>query len=596
MQNVFRNIFSGILALVVLFFSLQSLSLSNDTDKKIDLPKVVQTPLDAIVKEMPVEINNIPFRDNKELYQNDDPGSVVFIYITVRKGNKSENTDSTWQEINNSSKWFYTDNKVVQVGQAEAIVKFGDENGPVPGEVGYGEVVPNATIQIRGASTSLEPQKSYKIELNQGAGKWRGQSTIALNKHIFDPSRLRNKLNFDLMKQIPGMVSLRTQFVHLYVKDETSESKDTVFVDYGLFTQVELPNKAFLKAHLLDSNGQLYKTTFFEFGRYPDQIRLVDDPLFDENTFSSIMEIKGNRDNSKLIKMLDDLNNYDIPIETTFEKYFDAENYFTWMAYNILVGNVDTSSQNFYLYSPQNSDKFYFIPWDYDDSFFRQDREACCGYFPYYSYEYGIANYWGTTLAERVLKTVVYRNMLDTKVLELKDFLSPERINGLLNSYMGVIEKYAFVMPDVQYFPTTKEGMRHDIELMPSEININYNLYLESLETSLPFFLGTPSIVDGSLSFNWDPSYDLNDQGINYHFILAKDVLLQEIIYDQELPNNLSLQTTIPEPGEYFWTVTATNSSGNIQLPFNSLWDSNNTPHSGIKRFYISDDGQVLEK
>jgi spore coat protein H len=398
------------------------------------------------------------------------------------------------------------------------------------------------------------------------------------------------------MKQIPGLVSLRTQFVQLYVKDETSEPEGTAFVDYGLFTQVELPNKAFLKAHLLNSNGQLYKTTFFEFSRYPEQIRLVDDPLFDENIFSSKLEIKGNRDNTKLIKMLDNLNNYEIPIETTFEKYFDAENYFTWMAYNILVGNVDTSSQNFYLYSPQNSDKFYFIPWDYDDSFFRQDREACCGYFPYSSYEYGVANYWGTTLANRVLRSPVYRKILDTKMLELRDFLSPERINGLLNSYMGVVEKYALAMPDLQYFPTTKEGMKRDIELIPTEININYNLYLESLQTPLPFFLGTPNIVDGVLSFNWGSSYNFVPQEITYHFVLAKDLALLDIIYDKELLNNLNLQTSIPEPGEYYWTVTATNSSGKVQLPFNGLRDSDNRRHSGIKRFYISVDGQILEK
>src|SRR6185369_6918071 len=117
------------------------------------------------------------------------------------------------------------------------------------------------------------PQKSFKIELKKGEGTWRGQRTIALNKHVFDPSRVRNKLNFDLLKQVPNMVSLRTQFVHLYVKDETSDPWRSNFEDYGLFTQIELPDKTFLKAHLLDPKGQLYKTTFFEFDRYPDQIR-----------------------------------------------------------------------------------------------------------------------------------------------------------------------------------------------------------------------------------------------------------------------------------------------------------------------------------
>jgi hypothetical protein len=96
------------LALIVVFFSMQSLSPSKKTDNNLNLPKVVKTPLDSIIKATPVSINDIPFRDNPDVYQYDDPGSVVFMYVTIRKGNKSENTDSTWQQINNSSKWFYT--------------------------------------------------------------------------------------------------------------------------------------------------------------------------------------------------------------------------------------------------------------------------------------------------------------------------------------------------------------------------------------------------------------------------------------------------------------------------------------------------------
>lgn len=68
------------------------------------------------------------------------------------------------------------------------------------------------------------------------------------------------------------MVGLRTQFVHLYVKDNTEES-DGKFEDYGIYTQVEQLNKTALKSHGLDSNGQLYKINSFEFYRYEDIIK-----------------------------------------------------------------------------------------------------------------------------------------------------------------------------------------------------------------------------------------------------------------------------------------------------------------------------------
>ena len=86
------------------------------------------------------------------------------------------------------------------------------------GEVGYGENVPNATVQIRGQTSSRNAQKNYKIELKKNKGTWRGQRTINLNKHQTEGMRFRNKLSYDLLKGIPQLMSLRTQFVHLYVK------------------------------------------------------------------------------------------------------------------------------------------------------------------------------------------------------------------------------------------------------------------------------------------------------------------------------------------------------------------------------------------
>ena len=91
--------------------------------------------------------------------------------------------------------------------------------------------------------------------------------------------------------------------------------------------------------------------------------------------------------------MLSDLNNYSVPIETTFPKYFDEENYFTWLAFQLLTGNVDTTSQNFYLYSPQNGDKWYFIPWDNDGAWQYEEDIAYRGIMSGYHYTQGVSNY-----------------------------------------------------------------------------------------------------------------------------------------------------------------------------------------------------------
>ena len=274
-----------------------------------------QTEAAAVVKEATEDINQVHLRDKETLYENDDEDSVVTMYLTVSRGNSSENTDHSWEEINSYSAYDYEDMGVERY-QVNGLLQVGDEDGPVVGEVGYGESVPNATVQIRGQTSSRNAQKNYKIELKKNKGTWRGQRTINLNKHMTEGLRFRNKLSYDLIKTVPQMIGLRTQFVHLYVKDLT-EDAGAAFEDYGLYTQVEQLNKTALKNHGLDANGQLYKINSFEFYRYEDVIRLQDDPEYDQTAFEELLEIKGDSDHSKLIAMLEAVNDNSIPIEVT---------------------------------------------------------------------------------------------------------------------------------------------------------------------------------------------------------------------------------------------------------------------------------------
>ncbi|MBE0671823.1 MAG: CotH kinase family protein [Anaerolineales bacterium] len=554
------------------------------------------TPIPATpvaIEAMP-DINDIPFRDNQAIYQYDDPGSVVVIYVTVRMGNAAENTNYTWAEVNSFNKWLDGSRSAdLVVGAAEAIVQFGDETGPLPGQLGYDAVVPNATIHIRGASSSEEIQKSYKIELNEDAGKWRGQSTLALNKHIYDLSRMKNKLNFDLMKQIPNLVSLRTQFVHLYVKDQTVDPWSTKFVDYGLFTQIEQVNRRFLKNHGLDPNGHLYKATSFDFDWDGELIRVETDPLYNEEEFSNELEIKGNRDHSKLIEMLDAVNDSETPIDQSFEEFFDEGNYFTWMAYTILSGNVDTQNQNFFLYSPLNSKTWYIIPWDYDSSYFREGRLKF-DHSPDQYYERGIANYWGGRLHSRVLKVDKYRRMLDDKINELMEFLTPERFEGLLAIYKPVVEPYVFRLPDVKYLNGDRVEFDYQYATVYEELQRNYRLYLESLEQPMPFYYDTPEILGNKMLFRWDESYSFEPQDIIYHFEISKDFDFKNIVYKNDIVNLTSEEIDTPEPGRYFWRVISENETGKFMYSIESYYDSENHMHDGMRSFIITPDGEVI--
>ena len=380
-------------------------------------------------------------RDNDALYTVYDDSGVVTMYLTVTRGTEAENTDHTWEQINSYSAYDYEAMQVPRY-QVEGLLQVGDESGPAASEVGYGETVPNATVQIRGQTSSRNAQKNYKIKLKKNKGSWRGQRTVALNKHQGDGLRFRNKMAYDLIRGIPQMMGLRTQFVHLYVKDKT-QTAGASFVDHGLYTQVEQPNKTALRAHGLDENGQLYKVNFFEFLRYGDVIRLKTDPAYDKTAFEQLLEIKGSDDHQKLIEMLDVLNDETSPMEDLFETTFDTENIAYWMAFQILLGNTDTQSRNMYLYSPLNSKRWYILDWDNDAMLSRTEWEYR-NYSDSLSWERGVSNYWGNVLFRRCLQTKRFRQELDAAIEELFRYFSADRIGEMTARYRSLVEPFVW--------------------------------------------------------------------------------------------------------------------------------------------------------
>ena len=544
------------------------------------------------VEKAPLEdINGVHLRDNPELYTVYDDSGVVTMYLTVSRGNDSENTNHSWAEINHYSAYDYEAMGVPRY-QVAALLQVGDENGPVAGEVGYADSVPNATVQVRGQSSSENAQKNYKIKLKKNKGSWRGQRTIALNKHMSEGLRFRNKMAYDLIKGIDQMMGLRTQFVHLYVKDLT-DSENGVFEDYGLYTQVEQLNKTALKVHGLDSTGQLYKVNFFEFYRYEDSIKLTTDPTFDQAKFDAYLETKGSSDHSKLIEMLEKLNDESQPMEKLLETYFDVENIAYWMAFQLLTGNTDTQSRNVYLYSPQNSSTWYLLDWDNDGMLLRTENQLLDRSMGE-SWEWGISNYWGNVLFRRCLQTASYREALDTAVRELHDYLNADRIEEMTAHYRTITEQYIWQMPDVEHLPLTRTQYNTVAQALPEEIEENYQQYPEGYHYPMPFYIGLPSLQNGVLQLSWDPSYDFNAEDISYTVELARDYQFRQVLYRQEHVVLPVAQAEAPGAGQYFIRVRATNTSGYTQDAFDYYVIDTGKVY-GVKCFYIQPDGTVVE-
>lgn len=562
-------------------------------EKKEETPSIVEEVKTGDYVEKAVVQESVPLMDNKALYENDEDTSVVTMYLTVRQGNEEDVTNHTWGEINTYDVFYYEENELDRY-KVEGILQVGDENGPVAGEFGYGETVPNVTVQIRGQTSSRADQKNYKIRIKDGKGTWRDQQTLALNKHAFDPVRFRNKLAYDLIKTVPQMLGARTQFVHLYVKDETGIGAGE-YVDYGLYTQVEQINRTYLKSHGLDNKGHLYKANFFEWYVYDEIMKLKTDSDYDEVAFQQFLEAKGNQDHSKIQSLITKINDYTIPIKDIVEQHFDVDNICYWMAFQILIGNNDVSSRNYYLYSPLNSEKWYIISWDNDGSFIRsyygvQGREDGT------SWDKGLTLFVGSQLYKRMFTESEYRNRLISAVEDLKNnYLTEAIVDAKIKSYVEVVRPYISSYPDNVDFDSDTEVTMFEylVTNMAKEIELNYQYFQQSLMEPWPFYVALPEEKNGKTEITWDVSYDPNNEEVTYYFAIARDYQFTDVLYEEKGLRIPMVTIEKLEPGMYFIRVCSENESGYEQDCFDYITVDGKGKQYATMAVVIHEDGSA---
>ncbi|GGF92552.1 exopolysaccharide Pel transporter PelG [Paenibacillus abyssi] len=520
--------------------------------------------------------------EDKRLYERDTNDSLITLYVTVLPDKNDSNERVTWYSLNRITERSNSD-------ELRAIVQEGvpDGSGPADGQFGYGTTSPNAKIGLRGNTSRYAAQKSYKIRLDDQAGLWRDQQVLNLNKHPYDFSRIRNKISFDLFKNMSDMTSLRTQFVHLYVRDLSEGGNDAApFEDYGLYTHVEQPNKMFLRTHWLDPNGQMYKAAQFEFLRYPDELKLQSDPDYDKAAFETVLEIDGREDHEKLLRMLDDVNDETISFDEVFKRHFDLDNYLTWLASNILMDNMDTNSQNFILYSPLNAEKWFFLPWDYDGGWGFYDDVPFIdrGTAPW---QYGVSNYWGVTLHKRFLRNPDNVELLGNKIVELAEQLNEERIRGMVDSYRAVITPFLNRAPDINFLTEPVAQLDEELDSFASIPAARKASFFEQLEKPMPIYLGVPSAASGRLQFQWDLSYDFQKDDLYYDWAIASDPAFLNILQSAEGLTGTTYDIDPLPPGDYFWRILIRDSKGNEQIPFDSYEDESGDHYHGVSRFKV---------
>jgi spore coat protein H len=128
-------------------------------------------------------LENLRLSDNQALYSEYDQAEVVNVYVTVHEG-----IDEKTGEVYNFEELNELRSEDDGNPALRASVKIGDlQNGEY--SLGSDNDEINCAFSMRGDSARKQDLKSYKIKIYDGAGSFRGQTVLNLNKHMVDDTR-----------------------------------------------------------------------------------------------------------------------------------------------------------------------------------------------------------------------------------------------------------------------------------------------------------------------------------------------------------------------------------------------------------------------
>lgn len=385
----------------------------------------------------------------------------------------------------------------------------------------------NALLRQRGDTSRSAPMKSFRIRLNSKKQLWRGEQRLQLNKHPYDSTRITNKLCFDLMAKVPYLPSLRTQFVNLWIDDGDGP------IDQGLYTHVEAPVKEYLINRGQSKGDNLYKTERFLFSNDDlAQMELdADGAPLDEQRFEKRMEIKRGKDHRNLIEMITAVNDPEISMESLLDQYFNRNNILMWMSMNLLMGQHDVVSQNFYLYNPAGTKTFYFLPWDYDLAFRTQPELKSVFDFQHARdrVSYGFARWEPNRFLSRYLRQPGIHSTLLRAAEEVRDkYLSDKSIRELLNQYETLVRPLLKREPDLNHLMGVhgeENFYLWDQKLASLAAVVASNLEWLRLSPNmpLPHQLEPPKKRGGNVVLAWSRAHEVGGHTLNYDLEIASD-------------------------------------------------------------------------
>ncbi|MFZ4784776.1 MAG: CotH kinase family protein [Flavobacteriales bacterium] len=295
--------------------------------------------------------------------------------------------------------------------------------------------IANVGFRLRGNTSREAAKKSFKVSLNAFQNNsWNGLEKLNLNANSNDPSLMRAKLNWDMIREA-GLAGSRTAYVNLYINGEYK----------GVYVNTEHIDENFAATYFDQSgDGNLFKCLYpadLDFlGSNPDLYKL-------EVFGRRIYELKTNEyaDNySDIASFINTLNNSPSnQFICNLRKEFNVDDYLKYAALEVLQGHWDGyifNKNNFYLYHDQFTNKMQWIPYDLDNTLgIDWFSENWAGRNIYNWDQSGQMR----PLYEELMSVDVFRNQYSAYIDEyINSFFTPEWIEEKVTQYQTLLAPY----------------------------------------------------------------------------------------------------------------------------------------------------------
>jgi len=221
-----------------------------------------------------------------------------------------------------------------------------------------GNPVDSIGVRLKGFSSYIftsTNKKSIKLDFNEfvPGKKYDGLRKVNLHNGQADPAIQRDLLSYNMMREI-GVAAPRTAYAKVFLNDQY----------WGLYLLVEQIDKTFLKENFGNSKGNLFKNIGFSTLEWMDN---------NPESYQESIQLKTDLKPGaweRFVNLIDVINNSsDADFKNQISEIFDVDQYLRILAVDVATSNWDSyleHGRNFYIYEDSVSQKFTWIPWDYN--------------------------------------------------------------------------------------------------------------------------------------------------------------------------------------------------------------------------------------